>query len=700
MKKLYFSIVGVFFVLVTMIAVSYAWFINSSLKTPEITGYSASAYFAGGNGTQTDPYIINNSRHLYNLAWLQYLGQFNQTSDTEEKELTKQVYFKIEASEIDMDGIALPPIGTEENPFMGVLDGNGCVVKNLTVSNDLTKDLTRHPNSAEVTYDKIKNIKIIGMFGVVGNYGEKYTNVASSVRAEVKNLTLDNIGVQSIAAETLVGLLAGYVAQSGDVENIGIHYSNIRLASGVSQYISGNISNYGLIGDYDSDMIEWEDKPTSGGQGTDLAYGGNFDVNVMLQRLNLIVANNRASPYLPAVDSNTNDYPVPESGSKLPLTVVPSSITEENYTGSEAKEVISSQNIGYYIGNQNKINKSTINFCDPLNEPTDMNSSYTNDDGETPQDMKQTPRQFFIVKGGNGNYAKTNIEAMDAETFASLPEGIRNIIPSENTSLEQYTIRLSQRFPGSVNITNNDQNDAWSYQGQINYYGQTYGSDVANYDSAGICLPNNAIWFRPKNAGTLRFVMYSGSNGKSFKLIKVNRNSGTEENPFAGTDITGSEVSEITNTAKNIPLYLLVYYEYEVTEEDIQNNVEFMLYRGDESGAYFLYMDIGINGSGEDPQPTYIGTISGVDFVYLTDSVYSNPLENKSNVAFVITNTSTGVASSVEVAYYFRRKKDVNGETDWGVLYFVSTQDNGLTITNSASGTANLAADENCNTIG
>ena len=51
------------------------WFSNNiSIVPTQIIASSDGAYYASGNGTKDDPYVINNARHLYNLAWLQYLG--------------------------------------------------------------------------------------------------------------------------------------------------------------------------------------------------------------------------------------------------------------------------------------------------------------------------------------------------------------------------------------------------------------------------------------------------------------------------------------------------------------------------------------------------------------------------------------------------------------------------------------------------
>ena len=60
-------------------AFTVAWF-STKLDidmNENVTGESNGAYFASGSGEADDPFIINSPVHLYNLAWLQYLGYFN-----------------------------------------------------------------------------------------------------------------------------------------------------------------------------------------------------------------------------------------------------------------------------------------------------------------------------------------------------------------------------------------------------------------------------------------------------------------------------------------------------------------------------------------------------------------------------------------------------------------------------------------------
>lgn len=719
MKRLVIALVSVFFVLATILTVSYAWFINSGFEEPKISGYSYAAYFASGNGTEEKPYTITNKRHLYNLAWLQFLGNWNEVDKTDGKTLTNQYHFQISPTikEIDMTGYPLPPIGTETYPFVGVFKGNGCVIKNLEVTNNLTDFGSNHPKSSAVNDTTIGDLNIIGMFGIVGNYKTMY-NVSSYVPS-VQNFYLDNVTISSKATETLIGLLAGYVAESGNITNVGIYRSGFNFSSAVN-HLTGNdfVSKFSLIGDYDSENIGWEDKPTSGGTGpgTSADFGGNFDTELYLRRLQAIVLNAKSStpsPYLPPLDTS-NTYPVPKEGYKVPLTVNPDSVpiisstpVESDiagtiYEGAKAQEEISSENIGYVIGNQMKVSTKKIEFSEPLIKPSDNNANYVDSSGNTPKQNATTPRQLFLMKSEKTDYAGNTIRALTTEELATLPESISSIVSWP--SGEKYTMmRLSQRFSGGVNFSNSNQNDAWAYHGQVYYDGVAYGEDVEPYNSSGIILPNNAIWFKPKNAGKIRLVMYTGSDGNGFKLIKVTRKYATKANPFfydssANDNFAASEINSFTfgseqlgvNT-ENLPLYLLLYYEYEVSQADITaGNVEYYLTRGDnDGGAYFLYMDIGTNGGGTggggDEPPTYSGNLSSIDFVYTTSGSLETVLEDKSNVLLTVK-----VATVTTTAIYFKRK--VENELDQ-VLYCITST--GYTITNIGSGTATSVTEAN-----
>ena len=230
--------------------VSFAWFINRKGADSPSDGSTAAAYFAYGDGTSEHPYGIKNPRHLYNLAWLQYLGYFNKDGSDDDSNLDT-VYFEL-AGDIDMSKLqtALPPIGTTVYPFIGNFNGNSHTVSNLTVSNKFD-DFEKHPYTAKSTdfqSDTSNVAEIIGFFGVVGSYNGTASYDTSA--NQITNVGLSSLTVKTIAPSTLIGLACGYLngSMSGvPVENSSIDLSEDSNASAISD-ITSNLSDYSLIG--------------------------------------------------------------------------------------------------------------------------------------------------------------------------------------------------------------------------------------------------------------------------------------------------------------------------------------------------------------------------------------------------------------------------------------------------------------------
>lgn len=326
---------------------TFAWFDNSvgSLDFPtNFGGSSMAAYFNGGNGSKDTPYEIDNPTNLYNLAWLQYLGYFNLRSGLNNGRA--QTYFKL-TSNIDMSEVAsylkaLPPIGTSEHPFIGQFDGNNKTVSKLNVSNkrddygvyptnakfDNSGMLTTCADAADATPSQIE---FVAMFGVVGDFNEwvtkssAYTGNDNNVefcdsRAEpdsnpspdpnkanqffygsmyVGSMYVDNLVVKSYTDNTLVGLAAGYVA--GSLKNFGVYRSTINLAGGAmgttrvldangnSVSYGSTVSKFSIVGDYDTTLVGWTEKP-SGSSGTDNKFGGSVDMRTLNRRIDYITA--------------------------------------------------------------------------------------------------------------------------------------------------------------------------------------------------------------------------------------------------------------------------------------------------------------------------------------------------------------------------------------------------------------------------
>ncbi|SHN51000.1 hypothetical protein [Fervidobacterium gondwanense] len=160
--------------------------------------------FAGGNGTESDPYLIGTVNQL------KLLGDDNYRA--------KSYYFKL-LEDLDLNGVAWTPIGTfsstdlDNTAFKGVFDGNNKKIKNLAYNDS--------------------NRSNAGLFGYL-------------LSSTVKNLILENF---NITAKQYVGALAG-AAKNSSVIRVGVRNSSI-----TSTYSTGTSYPYagGLIGDVTTD---------------------------------------------------------------------------------------------------------------------------------------------------------------------------------------------------------------------------------------------------------------------------------------------------------------------------------------------------------------------------------------------------------------------------------------------------------------
>lgn len=285
MKRIFRSLAALLIIVISFSAISFAWLASGKhLNFPSSFGGSATpAYFAGGDGTEDNPFRITNAVHLYNLAWLQYLGYFNRREGFNNG--LDQTYFEL-GKDVDMRGRAIPPIGTEEYPFIGEFKGNGHKVTNLTISNKKgTGDLVFSPTNAKFSNNilrfvddtKAHDIEIVGMFGVTGNYNgyldtyaNTYTNL-DKADVNVSNFYVDKIHVRSNSAKTLAGLAAGYIG--GNFSNVGVYRSDIKFAANAqANGIAGNgvLSKYSLVGAYNEDLITWDDAENGWGNSIDM----------------------------------------------------------------------------------------------------------------------------------------------------------------------------------------------------------------------------------------------------------------------------------------------------------------------------------------------------------------------------------------------------------------------------------------------
>ena len=308
------------FTAVATISSTAAWFkygSNISFGNGETVYLHAGTeafYFGKGSGTADDPYQISSRNQLYNLAWLQYIGYFNLKRDANNNVIEPNVNL-IEApnfvlsADINMEGITLPPIGTEKYPFFGTFNGQGHTISNLTVSNDLpnysgSDDFgSMKPNSIPA---RAERPKVVGFFGAVGYIPTNTILVESdysSKTASMSNYTLENLTVKSRTSEVLIGLAAGYA--NGDMSGVKIdgesnlEVNQVNSAAPAALHITQNttitdkLSDYGLVGyttktgsygEFKQKLSKYFDSDDDNEGGGD-EWGGSVDMASVYARL-------------------------------------------------------------------------------------------------------------------------------------------------------------------------------------------------------------------------------------------------------------------------------------------------------------------------------------------------------------------------------------------------------------------------------
>jgi len=632
---------------------AFAWLVEDRItRTKGFGGSSAGAYFAYGDGSQDNPFGINTKYHMYNLAWLQNTGRLTKSDGS-------AYYFELDPDmqgALNMDDVWLPPIGNDDHPFASVFDGNGMSIANVKITTNKNK-LTSSAATGDYRFSNA-----VGLFGM--------TTGTSSV----SNFVLVNpiveaaVDYTSYAPETssnkAIGLAVGHV--EGKCYSIGVRATDTgaqetKLDIQKAGYSTFN-SILGELGENVTSSVTGGGHSGTGGSGN--AFGASFDVESMVERLNKIKDNKGSSTpswRLPNVDTS-NKYVIPDKGAKMPFTVTDKS----TYTGADAKEDIADTNVGYFLGNQNKIEQTKeFNFSEPLQDPgspsVDWYTVAKDGTHESPAKSDKVPSWIYKFDGGYslGSDVYTSqmgFAPLSQEEFDALPQDIKDIFPEDLSTKKRFlkislstALWLNEGQVASPSIQLSDDNGVWSYHGQISWNGKTYGEGFRGLDGdavdengdkysyiddygntkyyklaefdKGIILPNSTIWFKPSQAGKVKFIMFSSGNLRGFALLKIVRPSADRSDPFK-TQITNSNWNyssdiELTQIMRvRLPKNVLFYYEYEVTQESIEaGNVEYMMV-GENNGADFIYMDLGASAADDTSGVDMEKGVSAVDFIY------------------------------------------------------------------------------------
>ena len=438
MKRIIYSFVSLLFTIAVLITVSYAWFTNSEFVEPEISGYSVAAYFGGGDGSAEHPFQIKSQRHLYNLAWLQYLGKFNQpgSGNTPNKNNTTTLTsysFQLDNDIPMSDDWKLPPIGTTKYPFIGTLNGQGYKISGLTTTNNFSDFGLKHPGSvvgvATENKDLFADAEIIGFIGSIGTISgmeyEGYT--VSSTTNGLYNLKLQETTVKTTTHETLCGIVAGYI--NATVSNVGVSHGSLDIAFGTTALNDDSISSYTIAGYATEDYLTKISNnktivmnPTTmdpenyifESQGNSNDWGGSIDMNSLYKRINAQIGSNTLPRYVTNEIRYCNDNVVDTTKQSVTTTAQPSSTEyyKENTDGSGA--YLSKFGVGSSINGYDYLTALYKNVY-IVNKKSDTVSGFN---------IKEPGGQYLNFKstrsGNNSITFNCSIEAQDNENNATV----------------------------------------------------------------------------------------------------------------------------------------------------------------------------------------------------------------------------------------------------------------------------------------
>ena len=602
---------AVIFTITVTIGTSLAWFGSMARMNTEDNPFEGSVqdkYYASGSGTSQDPFVITRPRHLYNLAWLQLLGFYNKNTGDD----NHQFYFKL-GNNIDMgDYCAIPPIGTELNPFVGHFDGAGYMVSNLKVSNDFS-DYTFHPSVINNWTSTYKQPHILGFFGVIGQYpgGNQNSTYTSSINAFV-NTGITGANIKTVVLDSLVGLAAGYAVDSDltdaqtTLKNVVVDNSTISLpeTGTTAKYIydneghawTNNLSDFTLVG-YTNDVrgvvkasetmygvnVDSNITYSASESGTNTGWGGSLNMINMYDRLVDVREN---------YSTNSTSYGWKKNHVIAP-GATPNSANDTVTTASTSMETSNSTSLRTFNHGTSGYQKAG-NFVTTRRAANDTVKNYNYLQGGTFNVYNYQKLYhhtgYRITVDGTNYLTSTNIANNGSVTSSSESNAIVWTIPTTGTSGKIYTTYNYTNYylavSGSTVILRTGETNGTTWEidrdasGHVRY---VYNGNYLNYDNGWVMTalpaepqepqepqaptepepvepiepiaPNEADYtgaddeFQISSNGT-RYLKYTGSGNATFTT-------GYSDNPWKFTDPDGTS-TEIFTTVNNRTYYVYI----------------------------------------------------------------------------------------------------------------------------------------------
>jgi hypothetical protein len=196
--------------------------------------------FAGGNGTQTDPYRIANASQLA------YLAELVNASDGSEP-----IFCRLTSS-MDLNGWEWTPIGcSSESPFAGRLDGGGYTISGLAVcaSDRAYAGLFGYVGEGSV----VENVNLVDLYMEISASNEVYAGgIAGWSEGTILNCTVEgriSVVTADMPYRVSVGGLTGWL-NGGAVESCLANCELAASSKDVFVYVgglAGSVTENGVI---------------------------------------------------------------------------------------------------------------------------------------------------------------------------------------------------------------------------------------------------------------------------------------------------------------------------------------------------------------------------------------------------------------------------------------------------------------------
>jgi hypothetical protein len=579
------------FIFSALVPASVAWLSGfvTVKKGNDFTASQIVSYFAKGDGSSADPFIIAEPEHLYNLSWLvnngySTEGKYFQVSDINNNSITLDMAGEISGNDAEQRSGAIPPIGTAENPFLGNFNGMGSVISDLWISTD-SGDWKERPEKITDVY-KNGQTNYVGLFGKI------------SGSAIVNNFTLERVEVKTHVDAT-VGIVCGYV--DAMVYNVGVCNGSITAANGAAVH-----SNYSLLGEKDNRIV-WEDLPN-----IDTQFGGTgsgvirVDVNdgiITHSETGLFITNNKLN----------SDY---EDISK----VVQDAMPNRSYFVGDVSITTQNKSPVFYIYSS-RVNSST-GYTD--NKKVVMTN---NNKGNI---SNPTENAFLKITAGDENENSTYYTALHSSTST--------IIKNNLTYNQDFDERINNLGGRRILLQTSDPP---SFDMETTGWESNFEKIQFQFNGAmdELYVPRNGVWFKPAAAGPsiISFTITNSSNDAHrsiyrYKRFKDGENKGKIDPSSITETVFVLNVDKQQHNNKKNACFTngdILAFEFMIDQTDVTAEYEFIIgnssdYGNEDDRSGFLFLALaGASSKGpnipENGESGFREAMHRVDYLSSTD---------------------------------------------------------------------------------